>query len=77
MNEDKYLELLQLAGRVIQKQDTGLGTAATWHQELSETLRILVTSKKEDMKFPVTISRNKHFENYTRHMQRYLQDSAK
>jgi len=47
---------MELAGRVIQKQDTGLRTAATRHVELSETLRFLVTSKKEDLKFPVAIS---------------------
>jgi hypothetical protein len=56
MHEDRYLELLELAGRVIQKQDTGLRTAVTRHEELSETLRILVTSKKEDQIFPVAIS---------------------
>jgi hypothetical protein len=56
MHEDMYLELLGLAARVIQKQDTGLRTAVTRHEEKSETLRILVTSKKEDRKFPVAIS---------------------
>jgi hypothetical protein len=56
MHEDRYLELLELAARVIQKQNTGLRTAVTRHEELSETLRILVTSRKEDQKFPVTIS---------------------
>jgi len=56
MEEDRYLELVESAARVTQKQDTGLTTAVTRHEELCETLGILVTSKKEDQRFPVAIS---------------------
>lgn len=57
MDENTYLELLELVTPLIKKQDTKLRDSISPHERLSATLRFLVTGRSyEDMKFSTLIS---------------------
>lgn len=57
MDEDTYIELLNLVTPLIKKQDTVMRTAITPHERLSTTLRFLATGRSmQDLKYSVAIS---------------------
>lgn len=57
MDEDTYIELLNLVTPLIKKQDTVMRKAITPHERLSTTLRFLATGRcMEDLKYSVAIS---------------------
>lgn len=57
MNEDTYLELLNLVTPLIRKESTHLREAISLHERLSVTLRYLATGRTyEDLKFTAVIS---------------------
>lgn len=57
MDEDTYVELLEMVTPLIKKKDTIMRKSITPHERLSATLRFLATGRTyEDLKFSTIIS---------------------
>ena len=56
MDENTYLELLNLVTPLIERKDTVMRPAITAHERLTTTLRYLATGRKfEDLKYSTII----------------------